>query len=812
MKKLLLIVASALTFGAFAGSAADPVITADTSAVDPGTTCTVMAGDEEAFDFVTNGGDMTFELDEAYVGRRVCLAVGGEEITDSTTAQMGAANTKLAAIVKMVGEPTPVAVWNGFANLSSGGYTWTNTGCTVDENGVLTIGKTEEGGGLSMEFGESSPIRSGKTLTLALDIETPTFESLSMIANILQAGSNVSIAANGDRIYQCWGTNSGYGDCAWENGTRKTIVITYKGVSNVGDRGTRTYFDGEKKIEKAGLMTGTDFLTKLSIGSYHGVAETGAAIAEGMKVYRAALYDTNLTEDLAKNFTWPNVEIFNGSLPGEADIARFQNESWTGMVWIKNVSNIRDFDFDKYGNANSKLQLTGVTAFLKQGKPAEFAIGEIILADEGETKALTINNGYSDDYAKIKKISGSGTIQQSTNQCQAWWVQDMSEFTGAFTITGTGGTQGLRLVVAEEYPFSGRETPGCLYVGTGKTVTIPAGKEWRFEKTGYIIHGTLNVPSTAPGQALKDDMLIAKGGVVNIERGDWIHYNATADKTVKVIGTLNCGNKRQSFGAHNKLVVVAGATITGAGDGEGAIDNFGGATIKIEAATGDNAPTTVEWSANTRYRSQPDFEVAEGVTVNMSGNVFPETGYTKTVNKTGLGTLNLTGTVAAGITHKLSAGTITSNSATLNVTSGVDGKVIDVKTAEGVTTYTLVDDDTPAMPTVVAGGSPAQQSAYVAWAAANNVTGSTTAVLADAFAVLPNAEGLVNEAAILKAAQDELVEILATIDLTTITAGASFPIEGYPNASFKFVEASLGEGVTTSAKLFKLQVSFAPAN
>lgn len=104
MKKLLAIVASALTLGAFANSAADPVITADTSAVEPGTTCTVMAGSEEAFSFATTGGEVTLELDEAYVGRRVCLAVGGEEITDSTIAQMGAANPKLGAL-KLAGDP-----------------------------------------------------------------------------------------------------------------------------------------------------------------------------------------------------------------------------------------------------------------------------------------------------------------------------------------------------------------------------------------------------------------------------------------------------------------------------------------------------------------------------------------------------------------------------------------------------------------------------------------------------------------------------------------------------------------------------------
>lgn len=115
MKKLLAIVASALTLGVFANSAADPVITADTSAVDPDTTCSVMADNEKVFDFATNGGVMAIQIDEKYVGRRVCLAVDGEEITDSTTANMGAANPKLAAL-KLAGENTDTVVWSNLGS------------------------------------------------------------------------------------------------------------------------------------------------------------------------------------------------------------------------------------------------------------------------------------------------------------------------------------------------------------------------------------------------------------------------------------------------------------------------------------------------------------------------------------------------------------------------------------------------------------------------------------------------------------------------------------------------------------------------
>lgn len=127
---------------------------------------------------------------------------------------------------------------------------------------------------------------------------------------------------------------------------------------------------------------------------------------------------------------------------------------------------------------------------------------------------------------------------------------------------------------------------------------------------------------------------------------------------------------------------------------------------------------------------------------------------------------------------------------------------------ESKLTVTSVTPPTPPVPGAIEGGSQDQQSEYAEWATANGVSGSTTSELAAAFAI--GAEGE-DEESVLEDAQDELVVILATIDLTKITTEA-FTLPAYPNATFQFVEASLGEGVTTTANLFRLTVEFLPAN
>lgn len=193
----------------------------------------------------------------------------------------------------------PVAVWNDFHNLTSGDYTLTNNGCTVNEDGSITIGKIDNNNaGLVLNLASGNPIFDNKTLTLVIDAEIPAVTTQSMVMNIVQAGNNVSLGADTDgKLYQCWGTGHGYGNTAYTAGARHTYALRYKGVSNAAGKGTTTFVDGVKGGDNSGLMTGSGNITRIGIGSYNGKAENNAACPEGMKVYGAYLYATNLSDD-----------------------------------------------------------------------------------------------------------------------------------------------------------------------------------------------------------------------------------------------------------------------------------------------------------------------------------------------------------------------------------------------------------------------------------------------------------------------------------------------------------------------------------
>lgn len=139
------------------------------------------------------------------------------------------------------------------------------------------------------------------------------------------------------------------------------------------------------------------------------------------------------------------------------------------------------------------------------------------------------------------------------------------------------------------------------------------------------------------------------------------------------------------------------------------------------------------------------------------------------------------------------------------------GVKADVDTPYNPNPAIVVSSATPTRPEAIDSGSQEQQTAYAEWAAANGATG-TAAWLADAFAIgavkAEGADAVTQADAETKLASlitDEMIQKLAadgTEGEVTVT------IEGYGNATFKFVPVTLGEDVTTSAKLFKLQATF----
>lgn len=131
--------------------------------------------------------------------------------------------------------------------------------------------------------------------------------------------------------------------------------------------------------------------------------------------------------------------------------------------------------------------------------------------------------------------------------------------------------------------------------------------------------------------------------------------------------------------------------------------------------------------------------------------------------------------------------------------------------------YVVTEKPTPTRPSVIEGGSTEQQSAYDKWAKeAGDLSTLSDAQIIDRFIFNVGAETPDKD---LEDALDDVIEktdcfakLMAEIAKGTDPTAYTFTLEVYPNATFKFVPATLGEGVTTSASLFRLTATFVPAN
>ena len=114
------------------------------------------------------------------------------------------------------------------------------------------------------------------------------------------------------------------------------------------------------------------------------------------------------------------------------------------------------------------------------------------LVDDGDTVALTYNNGWSGNLIKINTLKGTGTLKtQDSGLGEHIYIVDGSGFTGVFNLVGkyvyVGGSQPDSLDQANP--------GGKLEIRAGTTLTVSSGKTWT-ANGGFVVDGTLNVNGT----------------------------------------------------------------------------------------------------------------------------------------------------------------------------------------------------------------------------------------------------------------------------------------------------------------------------
>ena len=165
---------------------------------------------------------------------------------------------------------------------------------------------------------------------------------------------------------------------------------------------------------------------------------------------------------------------------GENETKWWKNTSWTGTVQIANKSGMAgDCEFNKYGNANSTLELNNVTGWVQNNYECTVPLKI--------TGTLTLNNGSSAGNGfTIDHLKGSGTIYgYSSADKVIIRVKEWADYTGAVQLTNK-----IVIFGNDALPTAASDlTAGQIFISSGADVTIRSSESW-WAVNGIVVNGT----------------------------------------------------------------------------------------------------------------------------------------------------------------------------------------------------------------------------------------------------------------------------------------------------------------------------------
>ena len=205
---------------------------------------------------------------------------------------------------------------------------------------------------------------------------------------------------------------------------------------------------------------------------------------------------TNLSDvaSVIETITGEGTLVCDATLPTKG--YGLTNETWAGAVVFRNFNNesvANNFQAEKYGNAQSKVQFTNCKIPYLKNNNATFA-GTVVL--DGDS-ALTIKDGYSNNYSIFGALEGNGTMTFLDKPMQWYVFNTATNFTGSINVQNGwyNGTvaQGRRIVFGTTASTQDLPTqPASITVKSGAEAAIGANATW-YAYHGVEIAGTLLV-------------------------------------------------------------------------------------------------------------------------------------------------------------------------------------------------------------------------------------------------------------------------------------------------------------------------------
>ena len=223
---------------------------------------------------------------------------------------------------------------------------------------------------------------------------------------------------------------------------------------------------------------------------------------------------------------------------------------FTGTIWIKNTE-IKGLDPNVFGNASSTLKLSGVSGYFKDsGNAALTCLPAIELANDSYSYGFYVNNGYSREgkdaaSSSVPNINRIIVINNLKGDGELWTggsadtvlmnVRNWSNFSGKIQLVN-------KIVVFGEYvpPYDEFNTVGAIYIGSGVTVSIPTGKQWRADG-GIYVHGIFKATDIGTNQLRNGTTVVTyeDGTFVLTSSGDGVSTETDTDYSrITGLGTL----------------------------------------------------------------------------------------------------------------------------------------------------------------------------------------------------------------------------------------------------------------------------------
>ena len=237
------------------------------------------------------------------------------------------------------------------------------------------------------------------------------------------------------------------------------------------------------------------------------------------------------------------------TLPGDLG---WTNATWKGTVAFSGLNYetaTQNFQFELYGNANSKIQLTNCKIQYLKNNNATFAGALELASDAGGNASFSTNNGYSDSYNVFGALEGDGTMAFTVkNPAQAYVFNDASDFSGNITVGAAinyhlnpNAYTGRRVVFGMVASVNDLPAQSAtITIKSGATASIGAGATWSAYH-GVEIAGTLLVKGA--GAKLDCDSSAAMG--LLLDDGATIRFDSNdaalnfAKAPIATNGTVN---------------------------------------------------------------------------------------------------------------------------------------------------------------------------------------------------------------------------------------------------------------------------------